>query len=140
MSRCNLHYNYLNIQEKNFNIYFRIVLMVNQISLQTEFATMSFLSLPQSKGVFLRSARDLVVNGCGIPYNTHRTTFYYITLFGRLFYYTTSTPPHIKELCRLQVLCICTSNPYLLHGKGVAQSYSRRTEKRYHLLNTFHTG
>ena len=53
-----------------------------------------------------------------------------LTLFRTLFYYATSTPPHIKELCRLQVLCICTSNPYLLHVKGVAQSYSRRTEKR----------
>ena len=43
--------------------------MVNQRSLQREFAIMSFLSLPQSKGVFLRSACDLVTNGCGLPYN-----------------------------------------------------------------------
>ena len=60
-------YNYLNIKGKNLNIYFRIALMVSQKSLQMEFATMSFLLLPQSKGVFLRSARDLVVNGCGLP-------------------------------------------------------------------------
>jgi hypothetical protein len=57
-----------------------------------------------------------------------------LTLFGRLFYCTTFTPPHNNWFCRLQVLCVCTSNPYLLRGKRVAQSYSRRTEKRYHLL------
>ena len=61
-------YNYLNIKEKNLDIYFRIALMVSQRSLRTEFATMSFLSLPQSKSVFLRSSRDLVVNGCGLSY------------------------------------------------------------------------
>ena len=65
---CEKAYNYLNIKEKILDIYFRIALMVSQRSLRTEFATMSFLSLPQSKGVFLRSARDLVVNGCGLPY------------------------------------------------------------------------
>ena len=40
--------------------------MVSQRSLRTEFATMSFLSLPQSKSVFLRSSRDPVGNGCGL--------------------------------------------------------------------------
>ena len=59
-------YNYLNIKEKKLYNYFRIALMVSQRSLRTEFATMSFLSLPQLKGVFLRSARDPVVNG--LPY------------------------------------------------------------------------
>jgi len=55
--------NYLNIKEKYLNIYFRIALMISQRSLRTEFANMSFSSLPQSKGVFWRSARDLVVCG-----------------------------------------------------------------------------
>ena len=41
--------------------------MVGQSSSQMEFATMSFLSLPQSKGVFLQLACDPVVNGCGLP-------------------------------------------------------------------------
>ena len=59
---CKKAYNYLNIKEKNLDIYFRIALMVSQRSLWTEFATMSILSLPQSKSVFLRSSRDLVVN------------------------------------------------------------------------------
>ena len=36
--------------------------MVSLRSLQTEFLTMSFLSLLQVKGIFLRLARDLVVN------------------------------------------------------------------------------
>jgi hypothetical protein len=66
---CKKSYNYLNTKEKNLDIYFQIDLMVNQRSLQREFAIMSFLSLPQSKGVFLRSACDLVTNGCGLPYN-----------------------------------------------------------------------
>ena len=65
---CKKAYNSLNIQEKNLDIYFQIALMVNQISLWTEFATMSFFSMPQSKGVFLQSARDLAENGCSIPY------------------------------------------------------------------------
>ena len=68
---CKKAYNYLNIREKNLDIYFRIALMVNQISMRTEFATMSFLSLPQSKGVFLRSARDLVENGCTLEDNNN---------------------------------------------------------------------
>ena len=60
--------NYLNIKEKKLGFYFQIALMVSQRSLQTEFAKMFFSSLLQAKGVFLRSARDLVVNGCGLPY------------------------------------------------------------------------
>ena len=72
--RCNLvlyhkkAYNYLNIEGNFLDIYFWIALMVSQRSLWMEFATMPFLSLPQSKGVFLPLARDLVVNGCGLPY------------------------------------------------------------------------
>ena len=49
--------------------------MVNKISLWTEFATMSFLSLPQSKGVFFQLARDLVVNGCSISYVLNRMAY-----------------------------------------------------------------
>ena len=65
---CGKAYNYLNIKENFLDIYFQIALMVGQRSSRTEFATMPFLSLLQSKGVFLRLARDLVVNGRGIPY------------------------------------------------------------------------
>ena len=61
-------YNYLNIKEKILDIYFQIALMVNQRSLWTEFATMSLLLLPQSKGVFLQLACDLVIYGCSPPY------------------------------------------------------------------------
>jgi hypothetical protein len=72
-------YNYLNIKERNLDIYFQIALTVSQRSLWTEFATMSFLSLPQSKGVFLRSARDLVVNGCiFMPAKKIANTYVYI--------------------------------------------------------------
>ena len=59
---CKKAYNYLNIEENILGIYFWIALMVGQRSSQMEFVTMSFLLLPQSKGVFLRLARDLVVN------------------------------------------------------------------------------
>ena len=37
--------------------------------MRTEFAKTFFLSLLQAKGVFLRSARDGVGCGCGLPYN-----------------------------------------------------------------------
>ena len=64
---CKKAYIYLNIKENFLDIYFQIALMVGQRSLQMEFATMS-LSLSQSKCVFLQLACDLVVNGCGLPY------------------------------------------------------------------------
>ena len=67
---CEKANNYLNIKEKKLDIYFRIALIIFQRSLQTEFANMFFSSLPQSKGVFLRLARDLVVCGCGLPYKS----------------------------------------------------------------------
>ena len=60
-------YNYLNIKENNLDIYFQIALMVSQRSLWMEFATMSLLSLPQSKSVFLELSCDLIINGCGLP-------------------------------------------------------------------------
>ena len=65
---CEKANNYLNIKEKKLDIYFRIALIIFQRSLWTEFANMFFSSLPQSKGVFLRLARDLVVCGCSLPY------------------------------------------------------------------------
>jgi hypothetical protein len=34
---------------------------------------MSFLSLLQAIGAFLRSARDLVVCGCGLPYDARQS-------------------------------------------------------------------
>ena len=64
---CKKAYNYLNIKENFLDIYFQIALMVGQRSLQMEFATMS-LSLSQSIYIFLQLACDLVVNGCGLPY------------------------------------------------------------------------
>jgi hypothetical protein len=49
---CEKANNYLNIREKKSDIYFRIVLIVSQRSLRTEFTNMFFSLLPQSKGVF----------------------------------------------------------------------------------------
>jgi len=72
---CEKANNYLNIREKKLDIYFRIALIVSQRSLGTEFANMFFSSLPQSKGVFVQSAHDLVECGCGLPYLINDASF-----------------------------------------------------------------
>ena len=81
---CEKANNYLNIREKKSNIYFRIVLIVSQRSLRTEFTNMFFSLLLQSKGVFLQLARDRTVCGCGLPYPLSGEDFFLvnITLFG----------------------------------------------------------
>ena len=70
---CEKAYNYLNIKGNFLDIYFQIALMVGQRCSWMGFATMSFLSLPQSKGVFLWLAHDPVINGYSLPYHMYNT-------------------------------------------------------------------
>ena len=56
------------LQNKLFKNYLQVSWTNIERSLRTEFAKMFFSALLQVKGVFLQSARDVVICQCGLPY------------------------------------------------------------------------